>query len=198
MIVSPFHYGRLGSAPALVSQFRLCLLGPPHQCARRVFRYDTYGDHLQTCQTQSASLPSHDWVACKIGALLGSVGHKVKIHNITPATGKERGDVEVKDYVVLQKPQEQDNRLPPPRTLIMDFTMTHVRFRRSHLQPSGQLPNTWHSDGAPQPHGALIAAVRSKIQHYRRIYLDRPDPIAFYSVLSISFFARSSGGICSV
>jgi len=30
-----------------------------------------------------------DWVA---------VGHRVKIHKITPATGKERGDLEIKDY----------------------------------------------------------------------------------------------------
>jgi hypothetical protein len=35
------------------------------------------------------------------------VGHKVKIHKITPGTGKERGDIEMKDYVVFQKPQEQ-------------------------------------------------------------------------------------------
>ena len=36
------------------------------------------------------------------------------------------GDIEIKKYVVLQKPHAQDNRLPPPHTLIMDFTMTHV------------------------------------------------------------------------
>ena len=54
------------------------------------------------------------------------MGHRVKIHKITPATGKERGDLEIKDYVVLQKPQEQADRLPPPRTLIMDFTLTHT------------------------------------------------------------------------
>ncbi len=47
----------------------------------------------------------------KLGALLGSVGHRVKIHSITPVTGKERGDLEIKDYVVMQKPQPQDNRL---------------------------------------------------------------------------------------
>ncbi len=51
------------------------------------------------------------------------MGHRVKIHNITSVTGKERGDLEIKDYVVLQKPQPQDNRLPPPRTLILDYTI---------------------------------------------------------------------------
>ena len=43
----------------------------------------------------------HDWVVYQLGGILGSVGHKVKIHKITPATGKERGDLEIKDYVVL-------------------------------------------------------------------------------------------------
>ena len=52
---------------------------------------------------------------------------KVQVHKITPATDKERVDLEIKDYVVLQKPQEQADRLPPPRTLILDFTMTHPR-----------------------------------------------------------------------
>jgi hypothetical protein len=52
------------------------------------------------------------------------VGHRVKIHKIKP--GKEQGDLEIKDCVILQKPQEQTDRLPPPRTLILDFTMTHV------------------------------------------------------------------------
>ena len=31
--------------------------------------------------------------------------------------GKERGDLEIKDCVVMQKPQPQTNRLPPPHTL---------------------------------------------------------------------------------
>jgi hypothetical protein len=53
-----------------------------------------------------------------------------------------------KDYVttVLQKPQEHDNRLPPPRTLIIHFTMTHVRFGWSHLLPPGQLTHTRSSE----------------------------------------------------
>jgi hypothetical protein len=46
-----------------------------------------------------------------LGALLGSVGHTVKIQIITPATGEERVDIEIKNFVVLQKAQEQVNRL---------------------------------------------------------------------------------------
>ena len=107
------------------------------------------------------------------------MGHKVKIHKITPATEKERGDIEIKDYVVMQKPQTQDNRLPPPRTLILDYTMTHIRFGCSHLHPMGQLTNRRHSDGTPEPDGALKEVVRIKIRYYRNVYLNRPDPIAF-------------------
>jgi hypothetical protein len=38
---------------------------------------------------------------------------------------RTRDDLEIKDYVVLQKLQEQSDRLPPPRTLILYFTFTH-------------------------------------------------------------------------
>ena len=65
----------------------------------------------------------YDWVVYKLGTLLGSVGHRVEIHKITSTTGKERGNIEIKDYVVLQKPQTQDSHLHPPRTPIMDFTI---------------------------------------------------------------------------
>jgi hypothetical protein len=78
------------------------LLGPPQQCACNDFAYDPFGDHLQTCQTKSTNSQVHDWVVYKLGALFGSVGHRVKIHNITPATGKERGDLEIKDYVITK------------------------------------------------------------------------------------------------
>ena len=114
----------------------------------------------------------HDWVVYKLGALLGSVGHKVKIHKITSGTGKERGDIEIKDNVVLQKPQPPVNHLPPPHTLIMDFTMTHVRFGHSHLNPIGQFTYRKRSDGPPDPNGALKEAVRIKIRHYRNLYLN--------------------------
>ena len=104
------------------------LLGPTQQCECNAFSYYIFGDHLQTCQTKSESSQVHDWVVYKLGTLLGSVGHRVKIHKITPGTGKERGNIEIKDDVVLQKPQPQATLLPPPHTLIMDYTMTHVRF----------------------------------------------------------------------
>ena len=129
------------------------------------FAYDPFGDHLQTCQTKSAASQVHDWVVYKLGVLLGSVGHRVKIHKITPATGKEGGDIEIKDYVVMSKPQTEDNVLPPPHTLIMDYSMTHIRFGISHMHPMGQLTNTRHSDGTPDPDGTLREVVRMKIRH---------------------------------
>ena len=46
----------------------------------------------------------HDCFVYKLGTLLGSVGHKVKIHKITSEIVQERGDIEMKDYLVLQKP----------------------------------------------------------------------------------------------
>jgi hypothetical protein len=79
------------------------------------------------------------------------VGHRVKIQNITPVTGKERGD----------------------------FTMTHIRIGCSHLHPMGQLTNTRRSDGPPDPDAAFKEVVRIKIRYYRNLYLNRPDPIAF-------------------
>jgi hypothetical protein len=65
------------------------LIGLPQQCVCNVFHYDSYGDNLQTCQTRSVVSQVHDWVVYKL-VVLGSVGHRVKIHKITPATGKEQ------------------------------------------------------------------------------------------------------------
>ncbi len=88
--------------------------------------------------------------------------------------------------MVFQKPQEQADRLPPPRTLIMDFTLTHTRFGRSNLHSIVQLTHTRRTDGAPEPDGALKSVTRAKIHHYRlayrQVYLNRPDPIAFMPV----------------
>ena len=84
--------------------------------------------------------------------------------------------------MVLQKPQGQSDRLPPPRTLILDFTMTHPRYGRSHVHPIGQFTNIRSSDGPPEPDGVLRVVVRKKILHYRQLYIDRPEAIAFMSV----------------
>ena len=155
------------------------LIGPSHRCVCNVFHYDVFGDHFQTCKVKSVTSQVHDWVVYRLGGILGSVGHKVKIHKITPVTGKERGDLEIKDYVVLQKPHEQTAQLPPPRTLIMDFTMTHPLYGRSHVHPIGQLTNIRCSDGPPEPDGSPRVTDRKKIFHYHQLYIDRPDPIVF-------------------
>ena len=57
--------------------------------------------------------------------------------------------------------------------------MTHIRFGHSHVHPMGQLTNTRRSDGAPDPDMAFKEVVRIQISHYRNLYLNRPDPIAF-------------------
>ncbi len=61
------------------------------------------GDHIQTCQCQSAALPAHEWIVYRRSLLLRSVGHKVKTHRITPATDNERVDIQIKDYVILPR-----------------------------------------------------------------------------------------------
>jgi hypothetical protein len=49
----------------------------------------------------------------------------------------------------------------------------------SLVHTTGQLTNTSRSDGAPELDGTLREVVRTKILHYRQLYLNRPDPIAF-------------------
>jgi hypothetical protein len=68
--------------------------------------------------------------------------YRVKIHKITSVTDKEWGDIGDKRLRGLAKPQEQADRLPPPRTLILDFTLTHTRFGRSHVYSTGHLTHT--------------------------------------------------------
>jgi hypothetical protein len=64
----------------------------------------------------------------RLSLLLRSIGHKFKIHRTTSSTDNERGDIEIKDYVFL--PHGEDDRLPP-RTLVMDVTITHDRYGRT-------------------------------------------------------------------
>ena len=45
-----------------------------------------------------------------------------------------------------------------------------------------QLTHTRRTDNAPEPDGALKTVTRAKIRHYRQLYLNRPDPIAFMPV----------------
>ena len=94
----------------------------------------------------------------------------------------EEGDVEIRDYVVLEKPRDLTDCLPPPRTLILDFTLTHTRFGRSQLSSLGQLTHTRRTDGAPEPDGALRTVTRAKIHHYRQLYINLPEAIAFMTV----------------
>jgi hypothetical protein len=67
----------------------------------------------------------------------------------------------------------------PSSSLIMDYIMTHIRFGRSHVHPMGQLTNTRRLDGDLDPDVVLKYVVRIKIRHYRNLYLNHPDPIAF-------------------
>ena len=46
----------------------------------------------------------------------------------------------------------------------------------------GQLTHTRRSDVAPEPDGVLREVPRTKILHYRQLYIDRPEPIVFIPV----------------
>ena len=59
------------------------LVGPSQRCSCNVFHYDSFGDHLETCRVKSVTSQAHDWVVYRLGDILGSVGHRVKIHEIT-------------------------------------------------------------------------------------------------------------------
>jgi hypothetical protein len=58
-----------------------------------------------------------------------------------------------------------------------------TRFGKSQLSSMGQLTHTRRTDSAPEPDGALKTVARAKIRHYRQVYLNRPDPIAFMPVV---------------
>ena len=62
---------------------------------------------------KSAATEGHDWAVYKLGGILGSVGHRVKIHKITPAQGKERGDMEIRDYVTSRLAKASGWDRPP-------------------------------------------------------------------------------------
>ncbi len=47
------------------------------------------------------------------------------------------------------------------------------------MHTTGQLTNTRRSDDTPELDGALRKVARTKILHYRQLYINRPDPIAF-------------------
>ena len=101
---------------------------------------------------------------CRFSLLLRSVGHRVETHRITPAAGNERGDIEIKDYVILS--HGEDDRLPP-HTLVMDVTMTHDRYGRTTQRTNGALTHRVSSTGAPQP-GAVLETLTGRMHPLKK------------------------------
>jgi hypothetical protein len=64
--------------------------------------------------------------------------------------------------------------------------MTHTRYGRSQLSSLGHLTHSRRSDGAPEPDGAFREETRTQIRHYRQLYINRPDPIAFMPVTVVT------------
>jgi hypothetical protein len=108
----------------------------------------------------------------KLGALFGSGVHRVtlrstKLHRWLVKNG---GDVGIKDYVVFQKPQEQDNRLPPPRTL--PYSVWAIKFANLTYSSrvTGQLTHTRCSDGAPESvHDSWYSVQTAYMMIYSRL-----------------------------
>jgi hypothetical protein len=51
------------------------------------------------------------------------------------------------------------------------------------LSSLGQLKHTRRTDGVPESDGALRTVARAKILHYRQLYINHPEPIAFMPVV---------------
>ncbi len=100
-------------------------------------------------------------------------------HKVTFPPDNERGDIEIRDYVLL--PRGEDNSIPP-LTLLMEVTMTHDDYGRTTHCTNGTLTHRVSSTGTPQSVGTLNNVDRIKIRHYRQLYVDRPDPIVFLNV----------------
>ncbi len=69
---------------------------------------------------------------------------------------------------------------PPGTALPQNKKKTTVK--RKEKTRSLPLTHSRRSDGAPEPVGALRESARTKIRHYRQLYINRPDPIAFMPV----------------
>ena len=113
----------------------------PQRFSFRCFRWSPWNLSDSRCDTDRP----------RLGRLQAQFSFDYHV-KITPAVWNERCDIEIKDYVALLRGERQlstslpadsgqDNCLPPC-PLILDFTMTHDRFGRSRLHPSGKLTHT--------------------------------------------------------
>ena len=82
-------------------------------------------------------------------------------------------------------PRGKDNQIPP-RTLIMDVTMTHDRYGGTTQHTNAALTHRISSNDTPHPDGVLKNVAMTKIKHHRQQYADRSDPIVFLSVAVIT------------
>jgi hypothetical protein len=89
---------------------------------------------------------------------------------------KRNGTCWYTDWVVFsvpwKKPRDLTDCLPPPRTLILDFTLTHTRFGRSQLSSLGQLTHTRRTDGVPDPESRTNSFMPVAVDTTGRIYED--------------------------
>jgi hypothetical protein len=104
----------------------------------------------------------------EVSLLFRSVGHRVKTHKVdstSTVSGNEHGSIEIKDYVVLSR--GEDN---------------HDWYGHTTHHTNGPLTHNISSTVAPHPDDFLKNEVRTKIRHYRQLCTDRSDPITFLPV----------------
>jgi hypothetical protein len=77
--------------------------------------------------------------------------------------------------------------LDPPVSAFTIYTLFSSRFtliiNNTKQFGTADAHHTRRTDSAPEPDGALKTVVRAKIRHYRQLYLNHPDPIAFRPVV---------------
>jgi hypothetical protein len=91
------------------------------------------------------------------------------------------GDIELAGYLANAAgpvPLVLDLRIAllPPRTLILDFTMTHPRYGGSLLNLIGQLTNARCSDGVPEPDGVIKVVSDTFMMTFFRTDVVGPGP----------------------
>ena len=89
--------------------------------------FDSFGDHVSTCESHSGAMKAHDWAVDQLAPILRSAGHSVKCqYKVAPSEGKKRGDLEIVGYL---------RDATGPRNLVIDLNITHDRHGRSTSNP---------------------------------------------------------------
>jgi hypothetical protein len=130
-----------------------------HECPRKRFAIDDFGDHLHTCtQHADATSGAHEHILTAPQRLLIKAGYRTDRMHVPHSRGLKKADLLIKDFQL---------QLQGVRDVIVDVTCRH-EFRGSCAnQERSREPS--HLD----VNGALDAAVKEKLDHYQHDYNER-------------------------